>query len=138
MNYSFDGTTCSVEIVTRNSGTFALSGLKNVSFSNNIERSKVKGVGSRYTGYTRGIENPDDATLEMLLGDLNLWLSNVGEDEMLYEGFDVIVNYQIPDGPLKTYVLQNCLVNSYAQTTDTEATDALIGTVTFSVLRVKG
>lgn len=130
----YDGT--SLRVVHSEIGE--LQGVKNISFGQGLERTKVKGVGNQDIGYTPGRFIAQDATMTVWVSELNDIILKSGGDRLFWKrSFDLTLTLSNEFGvPLKTIVLINCMPKAISQTFNTDDTGLLVADITLDVLRV--
>lgn len=111
-----------------------ITGIKSVTYSDKVERSKARGAGRQPLGRTAG-EYDAEGSLTLLREDANALIARFGEGWM-DRAFDVVVTYAEQGLPTQTDVLRGCLIDE-ANGSNEQGTDPLETELTLNVMYIE-
>jgi len=112
-------------------------GVESVSWGYSSEKTKVKGVGRKFTGQTKGMFLVDDGALQLHHFEFINWQDRVGGPQAFLETeFEILVKYIDENEVPQNITLKRCRAVSVAGTATLNASDNLVVDVAFSAIDI--
>jgi len=113
--------------------------LESVSWGYSAAFTKAKGVGSKFRGYTKGIFNVDDGSLEIYQEAYDSFISALGGPEaaMTESEFELTVTLTAVDGDVSSIVLKRCKLNTVSSTVTTTDEGVVLVSCGFQALDIE-
>ena len=110
------------------------TGLKAISYSDKIERSKARGAGREVLGRTAG-EYDCEGSMTLMREDFHEMVDRFG-DGWMDKAFDITVTYAEEGMPTRTDRLVGCLIDG-GNTNNEQGTDPLEAELPLNILRIE-
>lgn len=116
-----------------------LTGVESIDYTHNLSTTKPKGVGQiANSGYTPGVINIDNGTMELWVIEVADWINAYGGVIGWYNHtFDLTITYRIKGLPLQKVTLIGCRPLGCSAAASTGTSDNLTATVTFGISEIK-
>ena len=137
-NDFLDGTSLTVKVTPKGGSTFEIVGIKSIGYGLSVDKTKGKGSGNKYRGYTPGIISAEDGSMELWVKELENWIDlSCGEDSFILKEFDITISYRsAPGAEVLTKKLKDCRIVNCTRSHDFDSAENLTATVNFSILSV--